>query len=63
MTPGQGMFAVCVPCWRQGVSMTAEMPRGEGWPEERCTICSRRTNHGIYLTREQLDACANIVTT
>ena len=23
--------------------------RRPGWPEERCVLCGRRTNHGIYV--------------
>jgi hypothetical protein len=29
--------------------MTRDPPREPGWPEEHCTICTRRTNNGIYV--------------
>jgi hypothetical protein len=40
---------ICLPCWRQGVSMTEAPPREPGWPYEKCTICRRPTNNGIYV--------------
>jgi hypothetical protein len=29
--------------------MTEDPPQTPGWPEERCTLCGRETNHGIYV--------------
>jgi hypothetical protein len=42
-------WPLCLPCWRQGVSMHADPPREPGWPEEHCSLCGRRTNNGIYV--------------
>lgn len=47
------LVSVCLPCWRRNVSMTDDPPQRPGFPEAGCVICSRRTNHGIYLSRDE----------
>lgn len=41
---------MCLGCWRIHESMTEDPPRVSGWPEETCSICGRRTNHGVYVS-------------
>lgn len=44
-----GEIPICLPCWRTRVSLGGDPPNRPGFPEEICGLCSRRTNHGIYV--------------
>ena len=50
----ENTWPLCLACWRLGVSMVLDPPRSPGWPEEKCTVCDRRTNQGIYVDEATL---------
>lgn len=54
MGPPENTWPLCLACWRLGVSMALDPPRSPGWPEERCTVCDRRTNQGIHVDEATL---------
>jgi hypothetical protein len=50
----ENTWPLCLACWRLGVSMVLAPPRSPGWPEEKCTVCDRRTNQGIHVDEATL---------
>jgi len=46
--------AICLPCWRQVFGNHGDPPQDGGFPEEVCTLCRKRTNHGIYVQDDTL---------
>lgn len=52
------MSPICLPCWRTRVSMGGDPPCQPGFPEETCSLCDRRTNHGIYIDPATIEGSA-----
>jgi len=56
-------FPVCLPCVRKEiVGLDAELPPPDpAFPEAKCTLCGRRTNHGLYLAADGTPAWLPLV--